>query len=887
MIYKVILFLSIISFSFNAFSDERARGNNCYLALGFIEGKSKIAEFASNTGYDPSKLELFERKDKKIYFTLGVIDEDLYKSLKRQSLTTENMWCTSGKGYLKRYNLDEDYNLIVNNPKKFKLNSKDQFLNLINNEPIVAKKNTSQDNINIQKDNKNKEQIKQQIKSSYEVNFGNSQAGIALNESFKEVLDEKKYLEKKIKSGLDKNGRMRFGVRTYTSKNQTAYASFSFGIYKNENYSGYLKDLDGNKYLNPNHKHQIIALKPKEEGNKNWPIYRQDNRWIEKFYTALTNYNLFEPSIKSGFEKGLNELDNVFPSIKTDIISISWNPFLSKYISEDYHKGDKYTGSKASQWGDCFGNVSFENTLYILAPTACMEYVQLSYCTQCNNKYSYDFGKWSWENGRFTLIKEIDFLAEFTNSLNQRFDNFRNIAEEFKANPNDSHVTFELNKSNKKVCMVSQGDQNLDELMGLHVAYRLSNGDKSKIKAINSNKKVYSDLNSLYLEISQLKVDKCGILAMKLDDFSRLIKPMDSSVFKMTNKEIVDNFFTNTDTKSSFLLAYDGLTPEKVSMLKSITSMEVTPKNSQYFANLEAEFDKNKIALSKGNFELYKEVTNQIYGNTYLSNIISVLKFMKELENNGVDITNSDFQKSVVNNFNNGFLNDKNKIEIYRDLIVNLNMNINEIDSLFNTIELMNRENLYKYQSYYTYLGKLIEITNSDNGLKLKDYINGKLIDDKYALDEYIKKLSNEKNEREALAAKKARDKRERKRVAERERREKFSKEYPYKIRVTCEMNGSAINVGQCFIASGKYGNDGQISITEGNNSYEETAINLFRSNGFKWEKDIRTNSCYIGAQKSNVEYGKIILEVISNKSGSVIQRKSCSGPYCSVAVRC
>ena len=260
---------------------------------------------------------------------------------------------------------------------------------------------------------------------------------------------------------------------------------------------------------------------------------------------------------------------------------------------------------------------------------------------------------------------------------------------------------------------------------------------------------------------------------------------------------------------------------------------------------------------------------------------------MKELENNGVDITNSDFQKSVVNNFNNGFLNDKNKIEIYRDLIVNLNMNINEIDSLFNTIELMNRENLYKYQSYYTYLGKLIEITNSDNGLKLKDYINGKLIDDKYALDEYIKKLSNEKNEREALAAKKARDKRERKRVAERERREKFSKEYPYKIRVTCEMNGSAINVGQCFIASGKYGNDGQISITEGNNSYEETAINLFRSNGFKWEKDIRTNSCYIGAQKSNVEYGKIILEVISNKSGSVIQRKSCSGPYCSVAVRC
>ena len=54
-----------------------------------------------------------------------------------------------------------------------------------------------------------------------------------------------------------------------------------------------------------------------------------------------------------------------------------------------------------------------------------------------------------------------------------------------------------------------------------------------------------------------------------------------------------------------------------------------------------------------------------------------------------------------------------------------------------------------------------------------------------------------------------------------------------------------------------------------------------------KWEKDIKGNSCYISAQKSNDDYFKLKIQAFSNATNSVLQTKSCSGPYCVVSIRC
>ena len=124
--------------SINICSDERASYGNCYLALGYIQGslQSKIYNFVDSTGIDPTKMEVFERKDKKLYFTLGQINEKLYKSIKREGLTTENMWCTAGKGYITRYNLDSNLNLIY--PRnKFMIKDKNDYLDVVNISKLI------------------------------------------------------------------------------------------------------------------------------------------------------------------------------------------------------------------------------------------------------------------------------------------------------------------------------------------------------------------------------------------------------------------------------------------------------------------------------------------------------------------------------------------------------------------------------------------------------------------------------------------------------------------------------------------------------------------------------------------------------------------------------
>tara|TARA_B100000886_G_C20410774_1_gene486907 strand:+ start:1441 stop:1851 length:411 start_codon:yes stop_codon:yes gene_type:complete len=131
-IFNTLLITSAIALSMNIHSDERASYGNCYVSLGYIQGSlpSRVAKFVESTGMDPTKMEVFERKDKKLYFTLGQINENLYKSIKREGLTIEGMSCSSGKGYLARYNLDSNYNLIYPR-KRYTIRNVDDYLSIV------------------------------------------------------------------------------------------------------------------------------------------------------------------------------------------------------------------------------------------------------------------------------------------------------------------------------------------------------------------------------------------------------------------------------------------------------------------------------------------------------------------------------------------------------------------------------------------------------------------------------------------------------------------------------------------------------------------------------------------------------------------------------------
>ena len=131
-IFKTLLITTTIALGLNMHSDERASYGNCYISLGYIQGSlpSRVVRFVENTGIDPTTMEVFERKDKKLYFTLGQIDEDLYKSIKREGLTIDGMSCSSGKGYEARYNLDSNSNLIYPR-RRFTIRNIDDYLNIV------------------------------------------------------------------------------------------------------------------------------------------------------------------------------------------------------------------------------------------------------------------------------------------------------------------------------------------------------------------------------------------------------------------------------------------------------------------------------------------------------------------------------------------------------------------------------------------------------------------------------------------------------------------------------------------------------------------------------------------------------------------------------------
>jgi chemotaxis protein histidine kinase CheA len=106
---KKQLFFLFAVFSFtNIFADERAPRSQCYINGGWaLENtlESKIRELDVRL----ESLELYIRSDKKIYLTLGKVDRDEYRSYRNELGPAYS--CSSGKGYLKRVSVDNNFKI--------------------------------------------------------------------------------------------------------------------------------------------------------------------------------------------------------------------------------------------------------------------------------------------------------------------------------------------------------------------------------------------------------------------------------------------------------------------------------------------------------------------------------------------------------------------------------------------------------------------------------------------------------------------------------------------------------------------------------------------------------------------------------------------------------
>ena len=107
-IKKQLLLLFVVFSYTNIFADERAPRSQCYINGGWaLENtlESKIRELDVRL----ESLELYIRSDKKIYLTLGKVDRDEYRSYR--SVLGPAYSCSSGKGYLKRVSVDNNFKI--------------------------------------------------------------------------------------------------------------------------------------------------------------------------------------------------------------------------------------------------------------------------------------------------------------------------------------------------------------------------------------------------------------------------------------------------------------------------------------------------------------------------------------------------------------------------------------------------------------------------------------------------------------------------------------------------------------------------------------------------------------------------------------------------------
>ena len=126
---SILLFLlTFLVLAPSTLADKRASKGQCYIAIGYVNDRASVSEFAKNSFIRHQDFELFERKDKKVYLTIGSINEKLFKDLQSQNKTYD-FNCSSGKGYEERFGLNAAFQIVGGD--KIKIVSADQYLSIV------------------------------------------------------------------------------------------------------------------------------------------------------------------------------------------------------------------------------------------------------------------------------------------------------------------------------------------------------------------------------------------------------------------------------------------------------------------------------------------------------------------------------------------------------------------------------------------------------------------------------------------------------------------------------------------------------------------------------------------------------------------------------------
>jgi len=839
-------------------ADERASSDKCYLFLiEYINDKNQVKEFLADKTYSLDRYSVFSRKDGQYYFTLGKMKKKLFEELKLSG-QTDGLSCTRGKGFQKRFNINEELKL-VSGTKKF-IDSVDDFY-----------KATGYVNVDTN--------IVQQSKE----NISNSSSAIDPN-----LLKLKKQIDS-VTNEIRKASKMSSGFQQMHPDYRDSF-SFDFIALKNKKFRGLIQNLDGTISINDSVQPKALVVFDSRKHESDVDLFNFQKRISREkdgkiaslriILESLFDIGIYQESFDSLQSNLINHLESVVEQDSIyadsdmqyqywndpDSVGMQLNPydsgscFAKKWVDRSKTSGD----SKYEE----FGALDLASYAFILAPKSCMH--------KRNDTSDNNFNEATYTLRNFpglepitinSNLASINYFEFISNTWNEFYVERMNQILELASSDNGLTSGYILlNVSGGKKLCVLEGSNEVEVISAGSIII-----DENNFESLVSDKLKYSDINDLYVAVQN---GSCKHVILDLESFLT-ISSLESNLqtnFFILNLNTVRSFLTKNEALEIYKNAYSGLSKDEIDEHVLVTSFQPKASDASFFVALKEAFIQSNISYNKDNFKIFANFTNDIYGNSYFSTIGSIVKNYQDLISIGIDLKDIDqsasISRAIKSNNKIKYSNSDQILQKYTSIATDLDLNLQQMELLFSNFSQIIDESLVKnfnIDELYTYYKAQLKIAESKNETYAIHISN-------VVASEKIKR--EEQQRLDAVAAAVEREKRKKEREA-------YAKDYPYKIILECHLGGSKTILYACFGGSDTAETD--VDITSGNTGYSYGYYDLASASYNFLSEDVKS-SFNITAQLSPGSPFSLKLFVKSNATNKTLLSDSCSSAYCVVS---
>ena len=837
-------------------ADERASSDKCYLFLiEYINDKNQVKEFLADKTYSLDRYSVFSRKDGQYYFTLGKMKKKLFEELKLSG-QTDGLSCTRGKGFQKRFNINEELKL-VSGTKKF-IDSVDDFY-----------KATGYVNVDTNIVQQSKENSSNSSSSAIDPNL------LKLKKQIDSVTNE-----------IRKASKMSSGFQQMIPGLSSSF-SLDFIALKNKKFSGLIQDLDGTMSIKDSVQPQALLIYDSKKYESVYDLIRAQegsvhtrSRYdttrseeldiisIQDLLESLFSIGIYQESFDELPSSLLKHLQSVvaqdsfyadsnmkyFQSSKPDEIYWDWVPGSSRSCFAklwDTGQGRYF-----------YNSIDLTNYAFVIAPKSCM--------------YNYNFNEATHTLRNFpgfepitinSNLASINYFEFILNTWNRLYVEKMNQILELASSDNGLTSGYiSLNVSDGKKLCVLEGGNEVEVISAGSIII-----DENNFESLVSNKLNYSNNNDIYRAV---QTGSCNHVILDLESFLKISsqeKNLETNFFTL-NLKTINSFFTKNEALEIYKNAYSGLNKDEIDEHVLVTSFQPKASDASSFVALKEAFIQSNLSYNKDNFKIFANFTNDIYGNSYFLTIGSIVKNYQDLISIGIDLKDIDqsasISRAIKSNNKIKYSNSDQILQKYTSIATDLDLNLQQMELLFSNFSQIIDESLVKnfnIDELYTYYKAQLKIAESKNETYAIHISN-------VVASEKIKR--EEQQRLDAVAAAVEREKRKKEREA-------YAKDYPYKIILECHLGGSKTILYACFGGSDTAETD--VDITSGNTGYSYGYYDLASASYNFLSEDVKS-SFNITAQLSPGSPFSLKLFVKSNATNKTLLSDSCSSAYCVVS---